>query len=131
MICKCRFLLVASVLLVGACSTSAPPLPVDTTSVNRSYQLSSADFSQNDLIKSCENIRYEQVYISRRIQADRDVIQGNRQQNETAGYLGAMFIVPLIATNSNSDEKADIEQLQKRSDVLLELSSYKRCPTVY
>lgn len=123
-----RLIAVSSVLALLSCTTAAPPLPEDTTSGNRQSILTESRFTPDDLGKSCEAIGAEQKANMAKIDGDNKAIQGNRRQNEVAGYLGALLVVPLVATESNAAEKDDIAALQARQDTLLQLQSFKKCP---
>jgi hypothetical protein len=123
-----RFVLGVLLLAVGGCTTSAPQLPMDTTATNRQGSLSQSDFSSSDLYKSCSDIKAEQIANASRIASDNQAILGNRKQNEVAGYMGGILLVPYAATESNSAEKDDIAMLQKRQDTLIKLSAFKQCP---
>jgi hypothetical protein len=49
-------------------------------------------------------------------------------RNQIAGYFAALYLVPIVATDSNSQEKKDIAKLYERRDVLIKLSVVKSCP---
>lgn len=114
-------------LLTAACAGSAPPLPTDTTSNNRQATIKSSDFSSGDLAKNCSNIKSELNTNAAAIGNNNSVIESNRGKNQVAGYLGGMFLVPLAATESNTQEKEKIAQLQNRQDVLRKLAAFKKC----
>lgn len=113
--------------MLGACATSAPPLPTDTTARNRQAIISQYDFTGSDLSKSCAGIKIEQMSNADKIASDNQAIAANRKQNEIAGYLGGILLVPYAATESNSAEKDDIAMLQQRQDTLLKLSAFRQC----
>jgi len=55
------------------------------------------------------------------------VIEGNRTQNQVAGYFGSLFIIPYVATNNNDAEKDKIAQLYQCRDTLIRLNAAKSC----
>lgn len=122
-----RILSISLLLLTAACAGSAPPLPTDTTSDNRQASIKSADFSSGDLAKNCSSIKSELNTNAAAISNNTGAIESNRGRNQAAGYLGAMFIVPLAATESNTQEKEKIAQLESRQDVLRKLAAFKKC----
>jgi hypothetical protein len=122
-----RFILFPIFALVG-CTTSAPPLPTDTTAVNRQSIVTLNDFSAADAAMNCTNIVAERKSNQENIDKNNKAIEANRTQNQVAGVFGSLFIVPYIATEGNYSEKDSIEALNKRQDILLKLSAVKHCP---
>ena len=122
-----KFILGILLLTIGACASSAPPLPMDTTASNSRGIVSQRSFTASDLSKNCADIKMEQMSNADKMASDNKAIAANRKQNEVAGYLGGMILVPLIATENNSAEKDDIAMLQRRQDVLLKLSAFRQC----
>lgn len=116
-----------AVLMLVGCAGSAPPLPVDTTSVNRSKSVSLADFSAADAQLSCEQIDQERQDIAATMKEANGRIEDNRTQNQVAGYLGAHLLLPLVATEGNQAEKDQIAQLYVRQDILIKLAATKGC----
>lgn len=114
-------------VLISGCASSAPPLPVDTTSTNRTEIIGLDSFSRADAALSCDQIAAERQDIDNRIRMDNSQIESNRTQNQVAGYLGALFIVPLAATESNQPERDDITRLYGRRDTLIKLAAVKDC----
>ena len=115
-------------LLLTGCVGSAPELPPDTTSLNRTKSLSLADFSASDAAMSCDAINAERVANATAIQQANGPIEDNRTRNQVAGYLGALFLVPYLATDNNNAEKEQIRQLYSRHDTLITLAGVKHCP---
>jgi hypothetical protein len=122
-----RFLIIPVITLLVSCATSAPSLPDDTTSSNKQRALSLSDFPANDSAMDCKAIQAEQTDNAAKIDQDNKAIESNRRQNEVAGYLGALVLLPLIATESNTEEKDDIAARQQRQDVLRKLAVVKEC----
>ena len=87
-----------------------------------------AEFDEHDRALSCDNIVSEWRATNDALAANNQVIEGNRAQNQVAGYFGALFIVPAIATNNNDAEKDQITQVNQRRDTLIRLNAAKRCP---
>lgn len=115
-----------SVVLAG-CATSAPPLPPDTTSVNRTQSLTLDSFAKEDAALSCEQIGAERQQIDQSLRDANGRIEGNRTQNQVAGYFGALILVPLVATDNNDAEKAEITRIYGRRDMLIKLGGVKGC----
>ena len=122
------FLAILACFVLVSCAGSAPPLPEDTTATNRARSLSLSDFSSTDAATDCTAIRLERGQNNAKIEQDKKAIESNRRQNQVAGYLGTLLVVPLIATESNDAEKNDITTLQQRQDVLNKLAAVKQCP---
>ncbi|MDR3439784.1 hypothetical protein [Telmatospirillum sp.] len=114
-------------VLLAACASSAPPLPVDTTSVNRVQSIGMDAFSKEDAALSCDRIAAERRDIDAQMQAATGKIEDNRTQNQVAGYLGSQLLLPLLATDNNQAEKQQISQLYARRDVLIKLAAVKDC----
>lgn len=125
---RVRWLIFAAAALATGCATSAPSLPPDTTSVDHGGQPTLAEFGEHDRTLSCDNIANEWHATNDAIAANNRVIEGNRTQNQVAGYFGALFIVPAIATNNNDSEKDKIVQINQRRDTLIKLNAAKHCP---
>lgn len=113
--------------ILTSCATSALTLPSDTTSINKEHDLAYSDFVSSDLALKCSAIQKEYDNNASIIHDENEVILANRKRNEVAGYFGALLIVPLAATESNSSEKATIAKLNKRQDILIKLMAFKRC----
>jgi hypothetical protein len=115
-------------LLLGACSSSAPALPPDTTSVNSLQRLTLADFTPADAALTCEQIAAERAQIAAGLDAANADIQANRTRNQVAGYIGAAFIpLAYLATEGNYAEKDKVKALYGRNDTLVRLGGVKRC----
>ena len=119
--------MISALSLLASCAASAPPLPADTTASNKQHSLSASDFSAADMALDCNAIQTEQLANASKIDTDNEAIKSNRRQNEVAGYLGGILIVPLVATESNSAEKDEIASLQHRQDILRSLATLKEC----
>lgn len=123
---------VLAALLLG-CASDAPPLPPDTTSINRTRDLSLQDFTPEAQAMTCDQIAAERRQIATTMQQDNDKIAGNRTRNQTAvGFVafGGLLAAPaLLATDDNPAEKDQITALYKRQDTLIQLSALKHCPT--
>lgn len=114
-------------LLATGCASSAPPLPDDTTSVNRAQTITLDAFSKEDAGLSCDQIAAERQGIDAQMREANGKIEDNRTQNQVAGYFGSMLLVPLAATEGNQAEKDQIKQLYGRQDTLIKLATVKGC----
>lgn len=124
-----RKLLWAAPLLLAACASSAPPLPVDTTAVNRQRDLTEADFTPEALALSCGQIAEEQAQLRDAMAKANQAIADNRTRNQVAGYFAALLIVPIVAVKGNVAERDSIAKAQERRDQLVQLTRFKSCPT--
>lgn len=125
-----RFVLTAVLLagLLAGCTRGAPDLPPDTSSVNAERQLSEADFSSEDLSLTCADLYREQDAIAAEAETYNASIEGNRQKNQVAGYIaGVVFLPAIVATEHNDAEKADLDRLQERFDLVQGLKRIKNC----
>ena len=116
-----------TLLVLTACASGAPPLPPDTSAAGQSDRLTLDQFASADRALSCSQIESEEKRIDLSMRAANAKIEGNRTQNQVAGYLGAMLIVPLVATDNNNEEKEKIRALYTRRDVLITLAAVKKC----
>ena len=55
------------------------------------------------------------------------VIESNRGRNQAAGYFAALFIVPIVAVDNNSNEKAQLDTIQNQLDELRAVGNRKFC----
>lgn len=117
----------ALALVCGACSTAAPPLPADTTALNRTATVTLKDFREEDAALSCAEIGQERVALRQRMQDANAAIEGNRKHNQTVGYLGSLFLLPAIAAKTNEEEKDFLVSAQQRMDILNKLNGAKGC----
>ena len=114
-------------LLLAGCAGSTPPLPPDTTSVNRTRSVTLADFSPEDQAMSCTSIAAERDKIAADLRAANARIEGNRARDQTALYFGGVLAAPFIA-NTNDPERAAVSDLYRRQDTLIKLAAVKACP---
>jgi hypothetical protein len=87
-----------------------------------------AKFSPADRALTCREIENEFERLTAAAQANSAKIASNRTRNQLAGYFGGIFLIPYLATRSNSEEKAALDQIQKRWDLLIDLKRVKGCP---
>lgn len=121
--------LIAGAVLLAACARSAPDLPPDYGSVSAQAKLSADQFTSEDLRLSCNAIQAERAAITDEAGKLTGVIKGNRKRNQVAGYLGGLFLFPLVAAKENPDEKRRLDALQERWDTLIALQRFKTCPS--
>ena len=71
---------------------------------------------------------------SRLLKIDREVasvesqIKAKRGQNQVAGYFGALFLVPLLAVDDQSEEKVHLDHLQFERDEIYQKKRQLTCP---
>ncbi len=114
-------------VVLGACARPAPDLPPDYASVNAPNQLEARDFSTADLAKSCTEIAAERAELEKLNRLAQAEIQGDRTQNQVAGYFAALFILPVVAVDTNEKQVALLDRNQVRIDNLRRLSHFKDC----
>lgn len=73
-----------------------------------------------------------QIFKKMRDMAEQDkklerAIHANRKNNQVAGYFGGLFILPLIAVETNDAEKNKLDLNQKRRDELILAYQHKKC----
>lgn len=120
--------LVLAALVVSACARSAPDLPPDYGSVKPAAKLSADSFDSADLRLSCVGIDSEKQSLAGEASQLNGVIQGNRQHNQVAGYLGGLFLFPALAARENPEEKGRLDNIQARWDTLTQLDRFRQCP---
>jgi hypothetical protein len=123
---------ILTALLLACCSTPAPPLPPDTTSINRTRDLTLDDFTPEARVMTCEQIADERRQIADRMSKANDVIASNRSRDEAAMFA-ALLIAPIAyggmaAAGSNGPERTENAKLYERRDTLIKLATLKHCP---
>ena len=118
--------LLTALVLVSACARSAAPLPKDYGSVNAEVPKAS-EFTAEDQALSCTQIAAEIIRLEGQNRRAEAVIKGDRSQNQTAGYLAALFLVPIVAVDTNEEQVALLNQNQRRQDDLRRLKRAKAC----
>jgi hypothetical protein len=107
-------------LLAAACARNAPDLPadiaVDTPRLSLAEQAMSCD-AADAMLAELQNERTVMT----------GMIEGNRRKNQTAGYLGALFLVPLVAIEQNEAEKRRLDEIQTELDRLYVVRRAKAC----
>jgi len=76
---------------------------------------------------TCNGISAEREAITDEAGTLNGVIKGNRKRNQVAGYLGGLFLFPLVAAKENPDEKRRLDAIQERWDTLIALQRFKTC----
>ncbi len=119
-------------LLLAGCASEAPPLPSDTTSVDRSRDLTLDDFTPQAQVMSCDDIVAERRQIADTMQTTNAAVDANRTRNQIAvGFVsfGGLVAAPaLLASESNDAEKDQLTKLYERRDTLIKLAALKHCP---
>jgi hypothetical protein len=114
-------------VLLAGCAGSAPPLPPDTTSVNRTRSITRSDFSPEDQAASCVSIAAERDRNAEAMRSANASIEGNRPRDQVALYFGGVLAAPFIA-NTNDPERKAVNDLYLRQDTLIKLAAVKGCP---
>ena len=118
----------STALCLGGCAEPARPLPQDVTSVGASSRLTAGSFSEADRSLSCTDIGEENERVSSSLADLHGAIEKDRSRNQTVTYLGGVFFPPLLfAVELGTKEKAAINELGDRRDVLMRLSAFKNC----
>jgi len=113
----------------AGCATSASNLPPDYFSVAAQKRVSVDDFDIETANLTCEQIHTELKALEKKSTIHLQDIKDKRGRNQVAGYLGSIFILPvLLATDNSSEAKAKIEKIQQAKDLLYKLRAYKKCP---
>ena len=110
---------------LAACGPSAPPLPPDTTSVNRTQELRREDFNAETLALSCDQLSAERRKVSQAIGRANKQIEASHGANQASAYLMGLGIPSYI--NGNYTERTAIAQLYARQDQLIRLQTLQRC----
>lgn len=107
-------------LVLAACARSAPDLPPQSDPSAIRLSAGEAAMSCTDIASAIDARRAERETLTAEI-------HGNRQRNQAAGYLGALFIVPLVAAKNNTDEKTRLDEIQTELDRLYAVNRARRC----
>lgn len=121
------FGLLFGAIALAACARAAPELPPDYGSESASAKLTADKFTAVDLRLTCPDIDREQTGLTTEAGGLTGVIESNRGRNQVAGYLGGLFLFPLVAAKNNPDEKRRLDELQARWDELTQLKRFKNC----
>lgn len=111
----------------GGCSTGAPPLPADTTGLNRTTELKASDFPAEDRALSCEAIQKERTGLRQAMEQANSDIRANSQSNQYATYFSAFLLPTIFAAKTNEEEKNVLVRAQARIDTLNQLHAFKNC----
>ena len=121
--------LAVTLSLVAGCALSAPPLPTDTTSINRARDLTIDDFTPEARAMNCDEIALERRKTADTMQAVTRTLDESRERNLVITRIGVLVFTPLLlAAENNSAEKDQISKLYERQDMLIKLATLKRCP---
>ena len=125
---KIKRLCLAAAVLLSACASNAPVLPVDTTSTNRLHDSNLADFQPSDQAMSCADIFMERAKTTEAMRVNSANIEANHDHNKATQYLGAFLSpVALLAAERNDTERAAFATLYARQDTLIKLAALKAC----
>jgi hypothetical protein len=121
-----RLAAIAALMLAG-CTRSAPPLPPDTTSINRSHDLALDDFMPEARAMSCDDISAERRKIADAMQQINASIESHRTRDQIIGYFTFPTLVVVNAVDGDDAGKDQMTQLYQRQDTLIKLSALKHC----
>jgi hypothetical protein len=119
---------VARLLMLGACARASPDPPPDLGRLPPAQRLLPGDLESPEAQLDCAALKVQRE--SNRTQASDlgVVIAGHRQQNQAAGYIaGVLFPPALLAVQNDTGAKQTLDELQKRNDRLDRLSAAKGC----
>ena len=116
--------LIATATLTG-CSRSAPSLPASdgTTGVVPKHQI-----LETERLEKCKMMDSRLLKIDREVASVESQIKAKRGQNQVAGYFGALFLVPLLAVDDQSEEKVHLDHLQFERDEIYQKKRQLTCP---
>lgn len=124
-----RLIVIGLVLVLAACNRPAADLPPDYGSVSARQSVTLAGFSEADRALGCPDIEVQRTALKADADALTKKVTSHRQNNQTAGYIGAVLFPPaLFALELSSEDKASLDRIQGREDELIKLKSIKRCP---
>lgn len=116
--------LIAATTLIG-CSRPAPLLPASdgTTAVVPNRQI-----LETERLEKCKVMDGRLLEIDREVASIESRIKAKRGQNQAAGYFGALFLVPLLAVDGQSEEKVQLDHLQFERDEIYRKKRELTCP---
>lgn len=115
---------------IAGCATGARNLPPDYSSIDAKKRLNVDDFDASAIELTCAQIDEELKILESDYALEAQDIAGKRHQNQVAGYLGAIFILPaLLATDNSAEAKLKIENINRAKDQLYRLRAFKKCPS--
>ena len=122
-----RVAALAALVTVAGCTQPAPPLPQDYTSVSSTATLDASRFEDVDLALTCAQIADARQTEQRRVEQAEAIILADRGQNQAAGYFGALFLLPLVAVDTNDEQVALVKASKARVDELRLLGQFRDC----
>jgi len=123
-------LLVMVVGFIAACATGARNLPPDYSSIDAKKRLDVNDFDAAAVELTCSQIDEELKILESDYALQVQDIKGKRDQNQVAGYIGAVFFLPaLLATDNSAEAKVKIGNINRAKDQLYKLRAFKKCPS--
>ena len=123
-----RLLVLGLVLILAACNRPAADLPPDYGSVSARQSVTLAGFSEPDKALACPEIDLQRAALKTEADELTGKVMSHRQNNQTAGYIGAVLFPPvLFALELSEEDKAALDRIQGREDALIKLKSIKRC----
>lgn len=112
--------LLAVVIILAGCARAAPDLPdaKRLDDMSRSSVYANSDCPQ--ILQKISDLESEKRQME-------SIIHSNRGRNQAAGYFAGLFIVPIVAVDNNSSEKAQLDDIQVRLDELRTVGNKKFC----
>ena len=112
--------LLAVAIILAGCARAAPDLPdaKRLDDMSRSSIYANSDCPQ--ILQKISDLESEKRQME-------FIIHSNRGRNQAAGYFAGLFIVPIVAVDNNSSEKAQLDDIQVRLDELRAVGNNKIC----
>lgn len=76
---------------------------------------------------SCGRIKNRLGELTEAVSKAEAAIAANRPRNQIAGFFAALFILPIVATEMNDDERGIVAHAQTELDLLRYSAQIKRC----
>lgn len=106
--------------MLAACAREAPDLPPQATP-------GSVVLTSGEVAQSCADVDTMIASLRDERNVETAKIKANRRHNQVAGYLGALFIVPIVVAEHNQAEKERLDEIQAQLDHLTTVRRAKDC----
>ncbi|MBO6825909.1 MAG: hypothetical protein JJ879_06890 [Sneathiella sp.] len=116
--------------MIGGCAGSAAPLPPSISENSPQQVEASLGITSEDKQLSCQELTSQENQLREAVEVNKSVIAGERTRNQVAGYFGALFLIPLVAVENNSDAKENLLRLQTRLDQIQYLQKLNTCTSL-
>jgi cell division protein ZapA (FtsZ GTPase activity inhibitor) len=115
-----------AMLVVQGCARNAPELP-DLQEINNAPTPNAV--SNHDALEvKCDQLDYHLAQLAEEADQLSNAIKADRGRNQVAGYLGGLFIVPLLAMKEHQEEKQRLDEIQVERDGIYAEKKQFRCP---